>query len=175
MANVFILAGLGKLSPDVIISFSNLVRDSLSEFRSYGLSSVLIKLVDFLLLATDDDDAILVDKAVVVVVVVVCAAIRAIVTGLLKKASLPPDVVAVKIAVTMSWRLDNMMEKEALLDDNNIATTRMSAGSGRRLIVHSLLTPHFTSTQVYGSSEVGAFRSIRNGLIRSMDQKRMNE
>jgi hypothetical protein len=145
MANVFILAGLGKLSPDVIISFSNLVRDSLSEFRSYGLSSVLIKLVDFLLLATDDDDddAILVDAIVLVDEAVdVVSAIRAIVTGLLKKASLPPDVVAVKIAVTMSWRLDNMMEKEALLDDNNIATTRMSAGSGRRLIVHSLLTPH---------------------------------
>jgi hypothetical protein len=134
MANVCILAGLGKLSPDVIISFSNLVRNSLSEFRSYGLSSVLIKLVDFLILAIDDDDddddAILVDAIVLVdKAVVVSAAIRAIVTGL-KKASLPPVVVAVKIAVTMSWRLDNIMEKEALLDDNNIATTRMSAGSG---------------------------------------------
>lgn len=105
MANVFILAGLGKLSPDVIISFSNLVRNSLSVFRSYGLSSVLIKLVDFLILATetddDDDDAILVDAIVLVdeAVDVVSAIRRAIVTGLLKKASLPPVVVAVKIAV----------------------------------------------------------------------------
>jgi hypothetical protein len=91
----------------------------------------LIKLVDFLILATDDDDdAILVDKAVVVV----CAAIRAIVTGLLKKASLPPDVVAVKIALPMSWRLDTM-EKEALHDDNTATTS--AGNSGRRLIVIS--------------------------------------
>jgi hypothetical protein len=96
-----------------------------------------MKLVDFRILATDDDDddAILVDAIVLVEAVDVVSAIRAIVTGLLKKASLPPVVVAVKIAVPMSWRLD-MIEKEALLDDNNIATTRMSAGnSGRRLIV----------------------------------------
>jgi len=88
----------------------------------------LIKLIDLLILATDDDD----DDDDVGDDAIVVSAIRGV-TGL-KKASLPPVAVAVKIAVKTSWRFD-MSEKEALHVDNTAATRMSDGNSGRRLIL----------------------------------------
>ena len=89
----------------------------------------MIKLIDLLILATDDDD----DDDEVSDDAIVVSAIRGV-TGL-KKASLPPVAVAVKIAVKTSWRLDMTEKKEALHVDNTAATRMSDGNSGRRLIL----------------------------------------